>query len=256
MKKFGLIGGTSWHSTVEYYTEINRAINECHGNNTNPQLVIESLNQKQIHDLQCSGDWGSIAGLFIDAAHELHGTGVKGIAACANTSHKIYEQLVAALDIPVLHIADAIAMTLKQSNFNKVGLIGTRFTMEEEFIRGRLRTDHQIDTVVPPLSVQREIQNLIYDKLSVGIFDDDTKHFFLDVIESLSNHGAQSVILGCTEFPLLLKDTQSHIPLVDSLKCHCRMIVQYILGDENPEQSVAVRPNAAEKSNLNDNYNA
>lgn len=108
MRKFGLIGGTSWHSTVEYYAEINRAINEWHGNNTNPQLVVASLNQKQIHDLQGFDDWDSIADIFIDSARTLERTEAQGIALCANTPHRIHDRLQAAIDIPVLHIADAI----------------------------------------------------------------------------------------------------------------------------------------------------
>ena len=229
MKKFGLIGGTSWHSTVEYYTEINRAINERHGDNTNPRLQIASLNQKQLHDLQRSGDWESIANLFIEAARELQGTGVQGLALCANTPHKIYDQLQASLDIPVLHIADAMAVTLKQNEWGKVGLIGTRFTMEEDFLKGRLEAKHGVTTLVPAASTQHEIQKRIYEELSVGTFTEDTKSFFLKVINSLAEAGSQSVILGCTEFPLLLKNSPPPIPFIDSVKCHCDMIVQFIL---------------------------
>lgn len=237
---------------MEYYAEINRSINEWHGNNTNPPLMIASLDQKEIHDLQRDGNWDAIAEIFVDAANTLKRTGVHAVAICANTPHKIHDKLAAALDIPVLHIADAIAMTLKQSNWDRVGLIGTRFTMEEDFIKGRLRAIYQVETVVPASSVQGEIQDLIYDQLSVGIFEDDAKDFVLEVVESLSKNGAQAVILGCTEFPLLLKDTPCQIPLVDSLKCHCQMIVRYILGDENPDQGVAELTAAAKGSKSED----
>lgn len=238
VKKVGLIGGTSWHSTMEYYAGINRAINEWHGDNTNPPLFLANLNQKEIHDLQRLGDWDGIAALFVDAAKTLELTGVDGISLCASTPHKIHGALVDAVDVPVLHIADAIAMTLKQNDWRKVGLIGTRFTMEEDFIKGRLRSAHQVETVVPGAAVRGEIQDLIYDRLSVGVFEDAARAFVLDVVEALANDGAQAVILGCTEFPLLLKDTRCETPLVDSLKSHCEWIVQFILGDAGLTRNV------------------
>jgi len=138
MRKLGLIGGTSWHSTVEYYATINRFINDRHGDNTNPPLRIISLNQKQIHDLQRSDDWDAIADIFIRAALELQGVGVEGIALCANTPHKVFDQLHTSLSIPILHIADAIGATLEKDGLDTVGLIGTRFTMSQDFIKGRL----------------------------------------------------------------------------------------------------------------------
>ena len=236
MRKFGLIGVTSWHSTVEYYAMINRLINDRQGDNTNPPLRIVSLNQKQIHDLQRSDDWDFIADIFINAALELQGCGVEGIALCANTPHKVFDQLSQSLSVPILHIADAIGATLKTAGWDSVGLIGTRFTMEQDFIKGRLLDRYQVKTIVPAVSEQREIQELIYNELSVGMLKDDTKDFFLRVIELLSARGAQSVILGCTEFPLLLNDANCPVPLIDSLKCHCEAIVRYILAEENPDK--------------------
>jgi aspartate racemase len=238
MKKFGLIGGTSWHSTVEYYATINRLVNAEHGDNTNPPLRIVSLNQKEIHDLQRSDDWGAIANILVDAALELQMIGVEGIALCANTPHKVFDRLQTALTVPVLHIADAIGVDLARRGLNKVGLVGTRFTMAEDFITGPLRERHRVETLVPAAPVQGEIQGIIYDKLSVGVFDDAAREYFLQVIDSLSTQGAQAVILGCTEIPLLLEGVPCALPPIDSLNCHCEAIVRYILGEANPGHGI------------------
>lgn len=235
MKTYGLIGGTSWHSTVEYYATINRLINERHGDNTNPQLRIVSLNQKKIHDLQRADDWDAIADIFEKAALELQGIGVEGIALCANTPHKIFDRLCAKISVPILHIADAIGADLVKDGLETVGLIGTRFTMSEDFIKGRLSSRYQVKAIVPTDSEQDGIQDLIYSELSVGVFSDDTRKFFLQVIESLAARGARAVILGCTEFPLLLKDVDCPVPLIDSLKSHCDAIVRCILDEGGPE---------------------
>lgn len=235
MKKFGLIGGTSWHSTVDYYAQINRRINEHHGDNTNPPLRLVSLDQKQIHDLQRADDWEAIAGIFVSAALELQGLGVEGIALCANTPHKVFDPLSAALSVPVLHIADAMGETLTNAGLHTVGLIGTRFTMSQDFIKGRLLARYRVKTVVPADAEQDAIQRLIYQELSVGVFSENTRAFFLQVIESLSAKGAQAVILGCTEFPLLLKDTPASVPLIDSLNCHSEAICRFILDQAGLE---------------------
>ncbi len=236
MKTFGLIGGTSWHSTVEYYATINRLINERHGDNTNPLLRIISLNQKRIHELQRSDDWDAIAEIFETAARELQADGADGIALCANTPHKVFDRLHASVAVPILHIADAIGAALVKDGVDTVGLIGTRFTMAEDFIKGRLKRQFQVKTIVPTDSEQHDIQELIYHKLSVGVFDDASRAFILQVIERLAQRGARAVILGCTEFPLLLSGVPCAIPLIDSLKCHCDAIVDCILDGGNPAE--------------------
>lgn len=234
MKKFGLIGGTSWHSTIDYYAQINRRVNQHHGDNTNPPLCLISLDQKQVHDLQRAGDWDAIAGIFVSAALELQGLGVEGIALCANTPHKIHDPLSAALSVPVLHIADAMGDTLTHAGLHTVGLMGTRFTMSQDFIKGRLLERYQVKTVVPTDAEQDAIQRLVYEELSVGVFSDSAKAFFLEVVDSLAAQGAQAVILGCTEFPILLKDTQAPVPLIDSVVCHCESITRFILNEGRP----------------------
>jgi aspartate racemase len=233
MKTFGLIGGTSWQSTIEYYSRINKAINERYGDNTNPPLRIINLNQKQIHDLQRNDDWDAIAEIFIDAARELESIGVQGLAICATTPQKTFDQLHNSVLVPIVHMADAIGSTLAQQIIGSAGQLGTRFTMTEDFIKQRLLTKYSIRTIVPDSTIQDEIQNRFYTELSVGEFNDETRQYFQKTIESLADRGAQAVILGCTEFPILLRNTKCCTPLFDSLDSHCSAIVKYILSEVN-----------------------
>ncbi|MGE9270071.1 MAG: aspartate/glutamate racemase family protein [Verrucomicrobiales bacterium] len=235
MRKFGLIGGTSWYSTVEYYRLINQRINDLHGDNTNPPLRLVSLNQREIHDLQHVGNWQAIAEVFSRAAVELDRLDVAGIAMCANTPHKVYEFVAAEVRCPVLHIADAIGEDLQRRGFERVGLIGTSFTMSQSFLKGRLQDRYGMEVLVPSLAQQEEMQVRIYDELSVGEFGRETKEFSLRIVNSLGERGAQAVVLGCTEFPLLLKGELAAVPVVDSIRCHCEAITEFILKEEAGE---------------------
>ncbi len=229
MKKFGLIGGTSWRSTRDYYSAINEAVNDFHGNNTNPPLVIANMNQKEIHDLQRADRWDEIADRFIDAAASLRRAGIEGLAMCANTPHKIFEPLQASLDIPVLHIADSMAKPISDGGWKTIGLIGTRFTMGEPFITERLERIHGVNIRVPSPGLQEEIQQRIYGDLSVGGFHQTHRDFILGVCDGFAEEGAGAVILGCTELPLLLEGTSASVPLINPLRTHCEAIVRFIL---------------------------
>lgn len=229
MKKFGLIGGTSWHSTIEYYSLINEQTNKIFKNNSNPPLRLINLSQKEIHDLQRQNDWDSISKILTNAALELQSLQVEAIAFCANTPHRLYDQVQANINVPILHIADAIGKNISQMKQSTVGLMGTIFTMEGDFIRGPLRQKYAIETLVPEPSVRMEIQRILYEELSHGTFSNKTQQFFLNIINDLISKGAQSVIMGCTEFPILLADTTSSVPLINSTQCHTKEIVDFIL---------------------------
>ena len=229
MKKFGLIGGLSWHSTVEYYSQINQLTNNHYGDNTSPPLRLINLNQKQIHDLQRNDDWDAIAKIVIEAALQLERLEVEGIAVCANTPHKVFDQLERSVSCPILHIADAVGSALQRDGIVTAGLLGTRFTMSQDFIKGRLLDQYGIRAIIPTPSKQHEIQERIYRELVLGTFNDNTKTFCLAIIESLASQGAEAVILGCTELPLLLEGTSCSIPTVNSIKYHCEAISQYLL---------------------------
>jgi aspartate racemase len=230
MKKIGLIGGTSWLSTVEYYKTLNQRVNDYFGNNTNPPLWIFNLNQQEIHQHQQMGQWDEIAAIIFKASIQMQALGVEALALCANTPHKLVDQIQPKLSIPFLHIADAIGKDVKKNGWQRVGLLGTKFTMAEDFIKARLARDYQIEVIVPDESSQQEIQRLIVEDLSFGTFANETKAYFLESIEKLNGMGAEAVILGCTEIPLLLKDVSCSLPTIDSLACHCDLILDFTLG--------------------------
>jgi len=230
MKKIGLIGGTSWHSTVEYYRILNQRVNDYYGNNTNPPLWLFNLNQQEIHLHQQANQWEDIAAIIFKTSIQLQGLGAEALALCANTPHKVVDAIQSKLSIPFLHIANAIGIEIKKHGWKRVGLLGTKFTMAEDFMKGRLFRDYQIEVIVPGEDTQQEIQRLIVEDLSFGTFAESTKAYFQDTIQQLSIEGAQAVILGCTEIPLLLKDVPCSLPTVDSLTCHCDLILDFILG--------------------------
>ena len=229
MKKFGLIGGTSWHSTMEYYSLLNSMVNEIHSDNTNPPLYIVNVNQKQIHEAQNEGKWDDIRDIFTGAAKELESLNVEGIAFCANTPHKVYQDVQDRINVPILHIADAIGKTITDAGHSSAGLLGTIFTMEGEFIRNRLQNEFGISTCIPPAQDRKNIQELFLSEFTMGIYTDQARDYFLKLISDLNGQNAQTVILGCTEFPLLVRDAKTPVPLVDSVRSHAEAIVTFIM---------------------------
>jgi len=231
MHKFGLLGGTSWYSTVDYYSALNKATNDHFGDNTNPPLYLVNMNQKHIHDLEKADDWHGVGDILSSAAQELQSIGVKGIALCANTTHKVYEQVQDTLHIPILHIGDAIGKILHEKGWQKVGLLGTIYTMEGDFIKGRLRDKYDITTLVPSKNDRTKMQAFLYEEMSIGKFTKEAQDYFSGLIDDLKQQGAEVVILGCTEFPILMKDIRTSLPKLDSTECHVQNIVAFILKD-------------------------
>ncbi len=233
MRKFGLLGGTSWLSTIDYYRELNKIVNEQYDSNVNPPLYIASLNQAEIHKLQQLGDWGSIGGLFSEKSKELELIGCEGLAFCANTPHHVHEVVQQDVDIPILHIGEAIGNNIQSREHDRVALLGTRYTMEGSFIKGVLANNFAIDVVTPEESDRLKIQELLYNEMSHGVFSRQAKEYFLSLIDVLKSNGAQSVILGCTEFPILLDGVDANLPKIDSTVCHVQEISKFVLSDEN-----------------------
>lgn len=231
MNKFGLLGGTSWYSTVDYYSALNKAVNDRFGNNTNPPLYLVNMNQKRIHDLQKADDWHGVGDILSSAAQELQSIGVVGIALCANTAHKVYEQVQDSLDIPILHIGDAIGKIIQKNGWQKVGLLGTIYTMEGDFIRGRLRDKYDITALIPDKNDRTKIQAFLYEEMSLGKFTKEAQDYFSTLIDDFKQQGAEAVILGCTEFPILMKDIRTSLPILDSTECHIQDIIAFILKD-------------------------
>ncbi len=231
MKTLGLIGGTSWYSTVDYYRYINEAVNDAYGDNTNPPLIVYNLNQAKVHELQAKGKWDEIADLLADAANRLKAGGAQGIVFCANTPHKVYAQVARKTDLPILHIGDATGAAIRSAGLKKVGLIGTQYTMEDGFMTDWLKDHYGIETIVPDsASARRELHRIIQKELGLGVFKPESKKFVLRQIAELQKRGAQGIVLGCTEFPLIIKPRDVNAPIFDTPRLHSQMAVDFILG--------------------------
>lgn len=231
MKTLGLIGGTSWHSTVEYYRYINETINDYYGSETNPPLIVYDLNQRALHDLQANGEWHKIADIYSDAGIRLRAAGAQAVLFAANTPHRVYPEVAHRIGIPVLHIADATGVAIERAHLRRVGLLGTKYTMEDGFIPLWLKEHYGIEVLVPASqSVRDELHRMIQRELGMGVFKPATKRYVLDQIEDLRQHSAQGVILGCTEFTLLINQADVAIPVFDTTRLHAQMGVDFILG--------------------------
>jgi aspartate racemase len=231
MKTLGVIGGTSWYSTAEYYRYINEAINAYYGNETNPPLIIYNLNQRAIHELQMAGRWDRIAAVYADAGLRLRKAGAQAVLFAANTPHRIYAEVSQRIGIPVLHIADATGAAIRHAGLKKVGLLGTKYTMEDGFIPQWLKEHYGIDVLAPASqSVRDELHRIIQRELGMGIFKPASKQYVLEQIEDLRQHGAQGIVLGCTEFTLIISQADVQIPAFDTTRLHAQMAVDFILG--------------------------
>lgn len=233
MRKLGLIGGTSWHSTVEYYAAINQAVNDHFGNNTNPPLVVVNVNQAQIHQFQRDDHWDGVAQIFIDSARCLESAGMEAITFCANTPHKVYDQVQAQIGVPILHIADATAQAIASFGMKKVCFIGTQYSMEDNFVTGRIAS-HGIEVAVPvDANVIVELHRIIQQELTFNNILPASKHFVIEQIQQMIGGGAEGVVLGCTEFPLMLSDNDLQIPMFNTTQIHAAAIVDFILSRES-----------------------
>jgi aspartate racemase len=231
MKMLGLIGGTSWHSTIEYYRYINERINAYYGSETNPPLIVYNLNQRAIHDLQVNGHWDKIADIYSDAGIKLRAAGAQAVLFAANTPYRVYPEVSQRIGIPVLHIADATGVAVEHAHLKKVGLLGTKYTMEDGFIALWLKEHYAIEVLVPASqSVRDELHRMIQRELGMGVFKPATKRYVLDQIEDLRQHSAQGIILGCTEFTLIINQADVQIPAFDTTRLHAQMAVDFILG--------------------------
>lgn len=231
MKRLGLIGGTSWHSTIEYYRAINEAVNQHFGDNTNPPLTLVNLNQSQIHQHQRDDEWELIAELFVDACQRLIASGVDAIIFCANTPHRVHSQVQPLVSSPILHIADATADKIKDQKLQTVGFIGTKYSMEQDFVTGRIES-HGIRVLTPKDSVQREsLHRIIQQELTFGKNDPKSKQFVEDVVAEMQQNGAEGIVLGCTEFPLMFRAGELELPTFNTTEIHAEAAVKFILSD-------------------------
>lgn len=231
MRTLGLIGGTSWHSTIDYYRHINQFVNDHFGDNTNPPLLIYTVNQSLIHNYQIAANWDGIAEILIKAAKSLQNAGAEQVIFCANTPHKVYNQVKQQIDLPILHIADATAEAIHKKGLQKVCFLGTKYSMIETFVTQRI-ADSNLTVYTPEESKTiEELHRIIQEELTYGKIIPSSKEFVLNVIQSLVTKGAEGVILGCTEFPLMINEQDLQIPIFNTTEIHATACAHYILQD-------------------------
>ena len=230
MKTLGLIGGMSWESTVPYYQHINQIIRAQLGGLHSAKIILYSVDFAEVEHLQVSGQWDAAGQLLVGVACKLETAGAEALVLCTNTMHKVADSISSAVRIPLLHIADPTAVAIKQAGFSTVGLLGTRFTMAQDFYRGRLENQHGLKVLTPPPADQALVHHIIYDELCMGQVKDTSRQSYLRVIDALQAQGAQAVILGCTEIAMLVQAQHCALPLFDTTALHAQSAALWALG--------------------------
>lgn len=229
MKTIGLIGGTSWLSTAEYYRIINQAVNEILGGVNSAKLLMYSINMADKKQLSDADNWDAIAAMYIEIALKLQVGGADCIVLCANTPHIIADDVRKEIQIPLIHIAEVTAQAIGKKQIKRVALLGTKYTMEHPFYKDKL-SSKGIETLIPDAMDRDFINGSIYNEMAKGIFSEETKKSYLNIINKMVEQGAEGVILGCTEIPLLIKQEESSVPVFDTTLIHANAAVQFALN--------------------------
>lgn len=229
MKTIGLIGGMSWESSVVYYQIINRKVQEILGGVHSAKTLMYSVEFGEIAKLQHDGNWTELEKMMIDAAQRLEMGGVDFIVLCTNTMHKLADSIERSVKIPFLHIADATGEAIQKAELKKVGLLGTKFTMEQDFLKKRLLDKFAIETIIPNENDREKVHLIIYNELVKGEIRDDSRKVYLEIIEKLIAVGAEGIILGCTEIPLLVSNENTDAVLFDTTTIHAESAVEFAL---------------------------
>jgi aspartate racemase len=230
MKTLGLIGGMSWESTVPYYQYINQTIKAELGGLHSAKLLLYSVDFAEVEQLQVTGQWEEAGELLANVANKLEGAGADALVLCTNTMHKVADAIAAAVRIPLLHIADPTAQAILEAGFTKVGLLGTRFTMEQDFYRSRLESAHGLTVLTPPPPDRVLIHQIIYNELCLGNIRDSSRQTYLRVMADLQAQDAQAIILGCTEIAMLVQAQHITLPLFDTTALHARSAALWALS--------------------------
>jgi len=238
MRKLGLIGGMSWASTALYYEHINKQVARRMGGLHSARIVLESLDFADIAAAQHAGDWDTATRMLIAAGHRLSSAGAEGVVLATNTMHKVYDRLQAALDVPVIHIADVVAMRLRADGISRIGLLGTGFTMREAFFRDRLER-HGIAVSVPDEDVMREVDHIIFGELVKGQVSRVSQRTLRTQINAFAQKKAQAVVLGCTELVLAVDVRANIIPVYDTTCLHAEAAVDWMLTEAEPARVAA-----------------
>ncbi|CNJ12076.1 aspartate/glutamate racemase family protein [Yersinia mollaretii] len=229
MKILGLIGGMSWESTIPYYRMINQQVKAQLGGLHSAKIILYSVDFHEIEQLQAKGDWHTAAKILSDAAVSLKLAGAEVVVVCTNTMHKVADDIKAASGLPLLHIADATAAQIKQQGINKIGLLGTRYTMEQDFYRGRLTEKHDIEVITPDSADREIINRIIYEELCLGVIKDSSRQEYRRIMGKLEQQGVQGIIFGCTEITLLVNAQDAHVPVFDTTAIHATAAAEYAL---------------------------
>ena len=229
MKTIGMIGGMSWESSLEYYRILNETVKTRLGGLHSARCLMYSVDFAEIEELQHQGKWHEATDLVIDAAKRVERGGADFLIICTNTMHKMAENVQKNIKIPLLHIADATAEKIRLLGLTKIGLLGTRFTMEEDFYKGRLVEKHGLQVIIPNNNERETVHRVIYDELCLGEIAESSKAQFVEIIHHLIEQGAQGIILGCTEIGLLVSQKDSRVPLFDTTKIHAEAAVDFAL---------------------------
>ena len=229
MKTIGLLGGMSWESTALYYSHINELVREKLGGLHSAKIAMVSVNFQEIEELQRSGEWDATGEILAKASQQIEAAGADFLLICTNTMHKVAPQIEAAINIPLLHIADATANRIKADGTKNIGLLGTCFTMEQDFYAGRLRNEHGLKVILPSKQDREIVHRVIYEELVVGVVRDSSRQEYLRVMNALRAQGAEGVIEGCTEIVMLVQQEHTDIPLFDTTAIHAEAAVEMAL---------------------------
>ena len=230
MRTIGLLGGMTSESSAEYYKLINTFVREELGGNHSAKSVMVSVDFGEMEPLMEAGEWEKLKSELTETARQIESGGADFLVICTNTIHKFADHIQNSLSIPLLNIIDATAEKIKERGFKTIGLLGTRFTMQEDFYKNRLLEKHGISSVIPNEVDRKTIHNVIMEELSIGVVSNSSRNKYLEIIKKLSEKGAEGIILGCTEIPLLVKSDDSDIPLFDTTTIHARAAVDYALS--------------------------
>jgi len=232
MKTIGLLGGMSWESTLEYYRAINQGIKNALGGLHSAKIVLYSVDFGPVEKMMQAGDWAGTAALLSDAARRIEKAGADFLVICTNTMHSVAPQIESAIQMPLLHIADATAEVLVEDSVKTVGLLGTAFTMEQPFYRQRLMDGYGLEVLVPDAEDRQTVHQIIFQELCLGTIVPDSRAAYLRIIHDLAARGAQAVILGCTEIGMLVRQTDTRVPLLDTTAIHAQKAVSKALEQD------------------------
>ncbi len=234
MRTIGLLGGMSWESSVEYYRIINQEVRRRLGGTHSAKSVMYSVDFHDVEALQHEGDWEGATALMVAGARAVEAGGGDFLVICTNTMHRMADEVQAAIEIPLIHIADATAAAVADAGIDRVALLGTRFTMEDDFYRGRLQHGHGLDVHIPDAVGRAIVHGVIYDELVQGVIEDRSRARFVEIIEGLVAAGAEGVIAGCTEIELLVEPADVAVPYFPTTRLHALAAVDWALADQDP----------------------